>query len=98
MKTAMNNNKLTTKDAHDAIKAFVRQSESNVAFGLLGDLEHGDFSTFIKGEELEILAMITMQMAKDNDFKNLLYKAVEIHKIAPIQKILSNENKHSRDN
>lgn len=91
-------NKVTIEDAHDAIKAFARQSESNIAFGILADTEKANFSTFIKGEELEILAMITMQMAKDNNFKNLLYKAVEIHKIAPIQKILSNENKHSRDN
>lgn len=91
-------NKVTTKDAHDAIKAFARQSESNIAFGILADTEKADFSTFIKGEESEILALIVMQMAKDNNFKNLLYKAVEIHKIAPIQKILSNENKHSRNN
>lgn len=91
-------NKVTTEDAHDAIRAFARQSESNIAFGILADTEKANFSTFIKGEEVEILAMITMQMAKDNNFKNLLYKAVEIHKIAPIQKILSNENKHSRDN
>jgi hypothetical protein len=95
----MNKPKLTTKDAHDAIKAFARQSESNIAFGILADTEKGDFSTFIKGEELEILALINMQMAKDNNFKKLLYEAVEIHKTAPIQKIINKyENKHSRDN
>ena len=87
-------NKVTIEDAHDAIKAFARQSESNVAFDLLGDLEHGDFSTFIKGEESEILALIVMQMAKHNNFKRLLYKAVEIHKTAPIQKII---NKYEQD-
>ena len=49
----------------------------------------GDFSTFVKGEESEILATIVMQMAKHNNFKHLLYKAVEIHKTAPIQKIIN---------
>lgn len=86
----MNKPKLTIKDAHDAIKAFARQSESNVAFGLLGDIEHGDFSTFIKGKEVEILAMITMQMAKDNEFKKLLCRAVEIYKLFPLQEIINN--------
>ena len=68
----MNEPKLTIKDAHDAIKAFTRQSESNIAFGILADTEKANFFTFIKGEELEILAIITMQMAKDNNFNNLL--------------------------
>lgn len=91
----MNEPKLTIKDAHDAIKAFARQSESNIAFGILADIEKGDFSTFVKGEESEILATIVMQMAKDNNFKALLYKAVEIYKTAPIQKIINeDENKH----
>lgn len=89
-----NEPKLTAKDVHDAIKAFARQSESNVAFGILADTEKADFSTFIKGEESEILAMIVVQMARVNDFKNLLYKAVEIHKTAPIQKII---NKYEQD-
>lgn len=91
-------NKVTIEDAQNAVKAFADQSEKNVAFGVLADTEHGEVSTFIKGEGSNILALIVMQMAKDNNFKNLLYKAVEIYKIAPIQKILSNENKHSRDN
>lgn len=92
-------NEVTIKDVNDAIKAFARQSESNIAFGILADTERGGFSTFIKGEELEILALITVQMAKDNYFKDLLYKAVEIHKTALIQKIINKyENKHSRDN
>ena len=90
----MNKPKLTIKDAHDAIKAFARQSESNIAFGILADTEKGDFSTFIKGEESKILATIVMTMAKNNNFKDLLYKAVEIHKTAPIQKII---NKYEQD-
>lgn len=96
---------ITNEDAMNAVKAFTEQSEKNIAFGVLADTENGNFSTFIKGEELEILALINMQMAKDNNFKKLLYKAVEIHKIAPIQKIINKslistnyENKHSRDN
>lgn len=56
-------NKVTNKDAMNAIRAFTEQSEKNIAFGTLADTENGNFSTFIKGEELEILAMITMQMA-----------------------------------
>lgn len=92
-------NKVTTKDAHDAIKAFADQSEKNVAFGVLADTEHGNVSIFIKGEESDILALIVMQMAKDNNFKELLFKAVEIYKIAPIQKIINeDENEHSRHN
>ena len=85
---------ITTKDAHDAIKAFARQSESNVAFGLLGDIEHGDFSTFIKGEESDILALLAMQMVRENDFKKLLFKAVAIYKIAPVQEMI---NKYEQD-
>lgn len=78
-------NKVTIKDAIDAVKAFADQSEKNVAFGVLADIEHGDITTFIKGEESEILALIVMQMAKNNEFKALLYKAVEIYKIAPTE-------------
>ena len=37
---------------------------------------------------MEILAIITMQMAKDNDFRNLLFRAVEFYKFAPVQKII----------
>ena len=85
----MNKPKLTIKDAHDAIKAFARQSESNIAFGILADIEKGDFSIFVKGEESEILATIVMQMSKDDNFKKLLFRAVEIYKIAPIQKIIN---------
>ena len=73
----------------NAVKAFTEQSESNVAFGLLGDIENGDFSTFIKGKESEILALIVMQMSKDKDFKRLLFRAVEIYKLAPMQKIIN---------
>lgn len=91
-------NKVTIKDAHDVIKTFARQSESNIAFGILADIENGDFSIFTKGEESEILATIVMQMSKNDVFNKLLFRAVEIHKIAPIQKILSNENEHSTDN
>ena len=91
-------NKVTIKDAHDVIKAFARQSESNIAFGILADIEDGDFSIFTKGEESEILATIVMQMSKNDVFNKLLFRAVEIYKIAPIQKILSNENEHSTDN
>lgn len=83
-------NKITNKDALNAVKAFAEQSEKNVAFGVLADTENGNVSAFIKGEEVEILAMITMQMAKDNDFKNLLFRAVEFYKFAPIQAIINN--------
>lgn len=86
----MNKPKLTIKDAHDAIKAFTRQSESIIAFGVLADTENGNFSTFIKGEEVEILATITMQMAKDKEFKNLLCRAVEIYKLFPLQEMINN--------
>ena len=82
-------NKVTTKDALNAVKLFADQSKKRVAFGVLADIEHGDITTFIKGEENEILALIVMQMAKNNEFKALLYKAVEIYKIAPIQKIIN---------
>lgn len=90
----MNKPKQTVKDVHNAIKAFASQSENNIAFGILADIEKGDFSTFTKGEESEILATIVMQMAKHNNFKHLLYKAVEIHKTAPIQKIINKINKY----
>ena len=85
----MNEPKLAIKDAHDAIKAFARQSESNIAFGILADIENGIFSTFVKGEENEILATIVMQMAKNDNFKKLLFRAAEIYKIEPIQKIIN---------
>lgn len=85
----MNEPKLTIKDALNAVKAFAEQSEKNVAFGVLADTENGNFSAFFKGKESEILATIVMQMARVNNFKELLYKAVEIHKTAPIQKIIN---------
>ncbi len=78
-------NKVTTKDASDAVKAFTEQSKKRVAFGALADIEHGEIATFIKGEESEILAFIVMQMAKNNEFKALLYKAMGIYKIAPTE-------------
>lgn len=85
----MNEPKLTIKDALNAVKAFTEQSEKNVAFGVLADTENGNFSVFIKGEESEILATIVMKMAGVNNFKELLYKAVEIHKTASVQKIIN---------
>lgn len=85
---------ITTKDVLNAVKEFTKQSESNIAFGILADTEKANLSTFIKGEESEILALIVMQMAKHKNFKHLLYKAVEIHKTAPIQKII---NKYEQD-
>ncbi len=81
-------NKTTAKDAMNAVKAFAEQSEKNVAFGMLADTEHGNVSTFIKGEESDILALLAMQMAKENDFKKLLFKAVDIYKLAPVEKII----------
>lgn len=86
----MNEPKLTIKDALNAVKAFAEQSEKNVAFGVLADTENGNFSAFIKGEEVQILAMITCQMAKDKTFKELLFRAVELYKFAPLQEILNN--------
>lgn len=83
-------NKITNKDALNAVKAFAEQSEKNIAFGVLADTENGNFSAFIKGEEVEILAMITMQMAKDNEFKKLLCRAVEFYKLSPLQEIINN--------
>lgn len=98
-------NKVTSKDALNAVKvfadvinavkAFSGLSEKNITFGVLADIEHGNIATHIKGEESEILALIVMQMAKDDDFKKLLYKAVTIHKTSSIQKIINEyENKH----
>lgn len=81
-------NKITTIDALNAVKAFADQSEKNVVFGVLADTDNGNFSTFIKGEASDILALIVMQMAKENDFKELLFKAVAIYKFAPVQKII----------
>lgn len=81
-------NKVTSKDALNAVKAFTDQSEKNVAFGVLADTEHGNVSTFINGEASDILALIVMQMAKENDFKEMLFKAVGIYKFAPVQKII----------
>lgn len=43
-------NKITNKDALNAVKAFAEQSEKNVAFGVLADTENGNVSAFIKGE------------------------------------------------
>lgn len=86
MKTAMNNNKLTSRDALNAVKAFADQSENYVVFGVLADTEHGKVSTFIKGEASDILALIVMQMAKENDFKELLFKAVAIYKHEPYKR------------
>lgn len=88
MKTAMNNNKLTSKDALNAVKAFAYQSEKNVAFGVLADTDNGEVSTFIKGEEKDILALLVIQMSKDNDCKRLLFKAVTIYKLAPVEKLI----------
>lgn len=83
-------NKITNKDAMNAVKAFTEQSEKNIAFGVLADTENGNFSTFIKGEEVELLAMITMQMAKDNNFKKLIFKSVAVYKFAPVQEMIDN--------
>ena len=85
----MKNNKLTNEDALNAVKAFAEQSEKNIAFGVLADTENGNFSAFIKGEEVEILAMITFQMAKDKTFEKLLFRAVELYKFAPLQEIIN---------
>lgn len=85
---------ITTKDAQNAVKAFAEQSESNIAFGILADTEHGNISTFIKGEESDILALLAMQMTRENDFKKLLFKAVAIYKIAPVQELI---NKYEQD-
>ena len=82
------NNKITNKDALNAVKAFTEQGKKNVALGVLADTENGNISTFIKGEEVELLAVITMQMAKENDFKRLLFKAVALYKFTPMQKII----------
>lgn len=82
------NNKVTNKDALNAVKAFADQSEKNVAFGILAETEQGKISTFIKGEASDILSLIIMQMAKENDFRNLLLKAVKIYQVAPVQKII----------
>lgn len=81
-------NKVTNKDAMNAVRAFTEQSEKNIAFGVLADTENGNFSTFIKGEELEILAMIAMQMAKDNNFKKLIFKSVSIYECVPVQEMI----------
>lgn len=78
-------NKVTNKDALNAVKAFANQSENNIAFGVLADIEHGEVSTFIKGEESDIFAVLAMQMARESDFKNLLLKAVAVYKIAPTE-------------
>lgn len=78
-------NKVTIKNAIDAVKAFAEQSEKNVAIGVLSDIELGKVSTFIKGVKSDILAMLVMQMAKDDDFKRMLFRAVEIYKIAPAE-------------
>lgn len=79
------NNKVTNIEVMDTIRAFAYQSKSNIAFGVLADIEHGEVSIFIKGEESDILALLAMQMAKDSDFKKLLFRAVDIYKIVPIE-------------
>lgn len=85
------NNEVTNKEALKVIQAFARQSEKNVAFGVLADIKNGGISTFIKGEESDILALLAMQMAKESDFKKLLFKAIETYKLVSIEKII-NEN------
>lgn len=94
----MNEPKLTIKDALNAVKAFARQSEKNAAFGVLADTENGNLSAFIKGKEVEILTMITFQMAKDKTFKELLFRAVELYKFAPLQEILNNYEQNRQYN
>lgn len=79
------NNKVTNIEVMDTIRTFAHQSKNNIAFGVLADIEHGKVSTFIKGEERDILALLAMQMAKDSDFKKLLFRAVDIYKIAPTE-------------
>lgn len=94
----MNEPKLTIKDALNAVKAFAGQSEKNTAFGVLADTENGNLSAFIKGEESEILATIVMHMAKDKTFKELLFRAVELYKFAPLQEILNNYEQNRQYN
>ena len=76
------NNKVTNIEVMDTIRAFAHQSKSNIAFGVLADIEHGNVSTFIKGEESDILSLLVlvMQTAKASDFKKLLFRAADIYK------------------
>lgn len=76
------------------IDGIAEQSKSNIAFGIFADPKHGNIYTFIKGEESDILALLAMQMVRENDFKKLLFKAVAIYKIAPVQEMI---NKYEQD-
>lgn len=88
-------NKVTNKEVMDTIRTFAYQSNSNIIFGVLADIEHGDVSIFIKGEKSDILALLVRQMAKESDFKKLLFWAVEVYKKTPVQKIIE---KYEQDN
>ena len=83
----MRNKKMSAGDTMEAVKAFTQQSENNVAFGVLAETKHGRIAAFAKGEESDILAMLTLQMARDENFKALLYKAVELYTVFPIEEI-----------
>lgn len=82
---------LTTGEVLEVIKGFAHQSEDNVAFGVIGNHKTGDVSTFMKGENICVVAMLCANMAKYEDFKEVIFTATKVFKLFPINKILQEE-------
>lgn len=89
----MRNGKLSAGDVMKVVEAFTQQSENNVAFGVLAETKHARIAAFVKGEELDILSLLTLQMAKDEQFKSLLFKAVELSKVLSTEEIIKSDEK-----
>lgn len=76
---------MSAEDVMKVVESFAKQSENNVAFGLLAETKYARIAAFVKGEELDILSLLTLQMAKDEDFKTMLFRAVELFKVLPTE-------------
>lgn len=76
---------MSAGDVMKVVESFAKQSENNVAFGLLAETKYARIAAFVKGEELDILSLLTLQMAKDEDFKTMLFRAVELFKVLPTE-------------
>lgn len=90
----MRNGKLSTGDALKVVELFARQSENNVAFGILAETKDVSIAAFAKGEEMDILALLTLQMARSENFKSLLFKAVELFKVLPTEITKKYDTRH----
>ncbi len=81
----MRNDKLSAEDAMKVVESFARQSENNIAFGMLAEAKSTRIAAFAKGEEIDILALLILLMIRSENFKSLLFKAVELFKTLPTE-------------